>query len=328
MCNNPVLKTQSQFLADVKDVIGKRTPTDKSLIVAINQALISSGIAGRSCMCIEWGCLTCGQCEFDLPCCDIDSIVPEVKGVGCASGDCWTRLPWWDVRCGKLVTDGTISGQLRLTIYAQNPEFGTAPLSLVKTMLAGDTDLWVEGRVENLPSTGWIKVCNEWMQYLCVEHREAPKPDTIAINAAPIDPIDGLPGEESFAWGVDPAVGFSSGEAPCGTHTVLHGLRRRCNAQGDDNYAPGTVVELGLALSDAASLDYLQDKILANSYRTLAASCVSGEDRQFYLQMFADSDARAADALRRRKPIKAIVKQRNQFALQTGCCGAYVGCGV
>ena len=328
MCNNPVLKTQSQFLADVKDVIGKRTPTDKSLIVAINQALISSGIAGRSCICVEWGRLTCGQCEFDLPCCNISDVVPEIKGHGCMSGDCWARLPWWDVRCGKLITDGTISGHLRLTIYAQNPEFGTAPLFLAKTMLAGDTDLWVEGRVENLPSTGWIKVCNEWMQYLCVEHREAPKPDTIAINAAPIDPIDGLPGEESFAWGVDPAAGFSSGEAPCGIHTVLHGLNRRCNAQGSDNYAPGTPVELGIALPDAASLDYLQDRILANSYRALAASCVSGEDRQFYLQMFADSDARAADALRRRKPIKAIVKQRNQFALQTGCCGVYTGCGI
>lgn len=328
MCNNPILKTQSQFLADVKDVIGKRTPSDKSLIVAINQALISSGIAGRSCMCIEWGCLHCGQCEYDLPCCDIDEVIPESRLHSCHTADCWTRLNWWDMRCGKLVTDGQASGALRLTIYAPNPEFGRDALSLAKTMLADDTDLWLEGRVENLPPVGWVKVCNEWMQYLCVEHREAPKPDTIAINAAPINPATGLPGEETFAWGVDPAVGFASGEAPCGVHTVLHGLRRRCNAVGYDNYAPGTVVELGLALQDMSSLDYLQDRILANSYRILAASCVSGEDRQFYLQMMADSDARATDALRRRKPVKTIIKQRNQFALRSSCCGAYGGCGI
>ena len=328
ICKNPILKTQTEFLDEIKSIIGKRTPTDKSLIVSINQAFISVGAAGRSCTCVEWGCLTCGQCEFDLPCCNIDDIIPEVKGTGCAGGDCWTRLPWWDVRCGKLVTDGTISGQLRLTIYAQNPTFSTSSLSLAKTMLADDADLWIEGRIENLPPIGWVKVCNEWTQYLCFEHREAPKPDTIAINAAPVDPINGLPGEESFVWGVDPAAGFSSGEAPCGTHTVLHGLNRRCNAQGSDNYAPGTPVELGVAIDDPISLSYVQEKILSNSYRSLAASCVSGEDRQFYLQMMADSDAMAAASLRRRKPARAIVKQRNQFALQTGCCGVYTGCGI
>lgn len=293
----------------------------------INQALSSVGDAIQSCICVELPCpLVCGQCEYDLPCCDIDMVIPEVKDHGCDGGDCWHRLPWWDIRCGKLVTDGRISGALRLTIYARNPQFGKEPLTLAKTMLAGDDELWITGRVENLPPTGWVKVCSEWMQYFCWEHRDIPKPDTIQVDEKPFDPVAGVSAENAPAWGVDPSVGFSASEAPCGTHTVLHGLRRRCNAVGDDNYAPGTTVELGLALQDSITLDFLQNKILANSYRTLAAGCTSGEDRQFYLQMMADSDARASDALRRRKPNRPIIKQRDQFAVNSSCCGSGGGC--
>lgn len=293
----------------------------------INQALSSVGDAIQSCICVELPCpLVCGECEYDLPCCDIDSVIPEVSDHGCTGGDCWHRLPWWDIRCGKLVTDGRISGRLRLTIYARNPEFSRTPLTLAKTMMSTDDELWISGRVDNLPPTGWVKVCSEWIQYLCLEHREIPKPDMIAVNDKPVDPVVGLPGEETFSWGVDPSVGFLASEAPCGTHTVLHGLRRRCNAAGDDNYAPGTTVELGLALQDSITLDFLQNKILANSYRSLAAGCTSGEDRQFYLQMMADSDGRANEALRRRKPNRPIIKQRDQFALSPSCCANTGAC--
>lgn len=323
MCNNPILKTQSEFLALIKEVIGKRSPNDRSLIVSINQAL--SSVASRSCICIELPCpIACGVCEYDLPCCDIDMVIPEVKDRHCTGGQCWHRLPWWDVRCGKLVTDGRISGHLRLTIFARNPDFGLDGLSLAKTMLLGDDSLWLEGRIDGLPPTGWVKVCNEWLQYLCLEHSETPKPDMIAINAAPYDPADGVTAE----WGVDPAKGFASGEAPCGVHTVLRGLRRRCNNQGMDSYAPGTTVELGLALQDAASMEYLQDRILANAYRSLAAGCASIEDRQFYLQLMADSDARADKAMQRRSTGRPVIKQRDQFALRNSCCGNYAGCGV
>ena len=327
-CNNPILKTQSEFLADLKDVIGKRTPTDKSLIVNINQALSSVGDAIQSCICVEWGCLICGQCEYDLPCCDIIHVVPEIRETGCATGDCWHRLHWWDVRCGKLITDGRSSGYLRLTIYARNPEFSRDPLVLARTMLAGDSELWINGRVDNLPPMGWVKVCGEWMQYLCYEHRDIPQPDMIKVDDKPFDPSAGLPGEGVIAWGVDPAIGFLASEAPCGTHTVLQSLRRRCNAIGGDNYAPGTEIQLGLALQDSITLDFLQNKILANSYRSLAAGCTSGEDRQFYLQMMADSDARAADALRRRKPNRPIIRHRDQFAVHSSCCGGGGGCSI
>ncbi len=329
MCNNPVLRTQSQFLSDLRDVIGKRTPTEKSLIVSINQALSSVGDVARSCMCVELPCpLVCGQCEYDLPCCDIDRVLVEVADNGCHSESCWHRLPWWDLRCGKLVTDGRISGRVRLTIYARNPDFGKDSLSLAKTMLADSDELWISGRVENLPPTGWVKVCSEWMQYLCWEHREIPQPDRIQVDEKPFDPVAGVDANNPPAWGVDPSMGFSASEAPCGTHTVLHGLRRRCNAVGEDNYAPGTPIELGLALPDSVTLEYLQDKILANSYRSLATGCTSGEDRQFYLQMMADSDARAEKSLQRRKPNRPIIKQRDQFAVHSSCCGSVGGCSV
>jgi hypothetical protein len=278
-------------------------------------------------MCVEVPCpLVCGECEYELPCCDIDKVIPEVANHGCHGGDCWHRLPWWDIRCGKLVTDGRTSGRLRLTIYARNPDFGRESLSLAKTMLAADDELWISGRVENLPPIGWVKVCGEWMQYLCWEHREIPQPIVIQVNEKPYDPVAGVDADGPPAWGVDPAGGFLASEAPCGTHTVLHGLRRRCNAVGEDNYAPGTPIELGLALPDSVTLDYLQDKILANSYRSLAAGCTSGEDRQFYLQMMADSDARADKALRRRQPNRPLIKQRDQFAVHS-CCGGG-GCSI
>lgn len=320
-CNNPILKTQSEFLADIKNIVGRRTPSDQSLIVNINQALVSMGDAGRACVCVEWESLTCGQCEYDLPCCNIDRVIPEVKGCGCDSDDCWSQLNWWDIRCGKLITDGQAHGQLRLTIFARNPEFSKEQLVLAKPMIAADTELWINGRVDNLPAVGWVKVCAEWLQYRCAEHRDSPPPVTIHIDPAPIDPVIGIPGEVTYNWGVDPALGYMASAIPCGTHTVLSGLTRRCNALGDDKYDPNTPVEFGLALQDYAVLEFLQDKILANVYRSLAAGCTSGDDRQFYLQMMADSDARALESRKRRKPAKPVVKIKHPFTLQSSCCG-------
>lgn len=308
-CNNPILRSQADLLADAKLALGSNNIKDDALLAAVRQAVDSWGGRAQVCFCDEICLPECGLCEVDLPCCDINDVVKlEVMGCGCDA--CWSEVRNFEIDCGKLrLADRYLSGRLKITYMARNPSPSSTELRLARSLKADavgtDTDLWLQGRVNNLPPAGYVKVCGEWIRYQCWAH-EYPASEVVPAEvqfdpAVPVavevehlyDANALLDASKPVAVTSVPAPSYLRDPndpirveiAPPGVHTRLMNVSRNCNQVATGTYEAGTVVELGFAADSMQAFDVLSYAILANAYRSLMSACRGDKERQIAFDM-------------------------------------------
>lgn len=312
-CSTPVLKSRSEILDELRDIITDDKSTDKQLTTALNLALGTWSSRVKTCCCIDLPCpLVCGQCEYDLPCCEGIDDARVFVAPYCGGGDmeCFVELRCFDIRCGKLITDGHVEGRVRLMAYTDNAPQQFPDLLLAKDFLIDDTEIWIQGRVENLPPFGWLKVCDEWIKYQCWEQAEYPYPDEfdVTLQDAWIDgDIDPEIGTEQP--GIDPEDGLAVADVTCGVNTVLYAVERRCNNSPIDAYPQGVEVEIGMAAPNHQAFAILLNDAIANAYRLRMSTCTSPRDREFFASLWVEYKAVAQESWQGfRNPRKPILK--------------------
>lgn len=311
-CTDPILKSGFELIEEMRAIVGDGDETNEQLILALNDALGDLSQRVQACCC--WETEICCQCEVELPCCagirSVDAFfAPE--SCGCHES-CFAPLRCHELDCGTLRIDEHLRGTLRLQLYAENPLIPTEAVHLARALVIGDDELWIEGRINNMPPFGYLRVCDEWVKYLCWEQREAPCPEEwdVRLEQAWVDPVAGV--EETAIPGIDPEVGLSVAEATPGVHTVFYGIDRLCNIIPRDSYPQGTEVEIGLSFPNLQALSGLRDTALSNLYRGRLNTCTSARERDFYSQMFAEYRGQAADTWRGyRSGRKASVKVKS-----------------
>lgn len=303
-CTTPILISQNELANHVL----KRTDNldAEDVLEAINSAIGTMSARVKACFCYEYPCpLECGVCEYPLPCCGIRDVVPWVKPRDCGcrplSSDecceneaCWRRLDTYEISCDKLITDGTVEGDLRLEIYVPNPSFPTRCLTLAKEYVRGDSQIWIEGRVQ-LPPLGWLRLGDEgdYVSFRCWEQTRYE--DTGGFDVSLFDEwvmgdIDPVAGSE--IPGIDPIEGLDpGGDVTCGVNTVAYTIGEYCFSGFNETYPKGAEVELAFAAPTEQAISALKRQALVYAHELQLTRCTSPQDRQFYadrMQLYAE----------------------------------------
>jgi len=185
--------------------------------------------------------------------------------------------------CGNLVTDGSISGKIKLEYRVEQPPVLREPVELSSPYQPGDRTIWIEGKIDNLPPAGYVKVCDTWVSYQCYAEIRYDGPELFDVtkSEAWLNPGE-LISEEIISK--QPLLDGSGDDIDegiaCGVHTVLSSVDPHCISRASLDYYPvGTRVSMGYAAGSSSDYNYLFNLAMLEAYRTRMTSCNSGTER-------------------------------------------------
>jgi len=315
----PVLKTQSEIVDEICRKIGKGFSLRQAR-QALSEAMEMWSQDVCLCFCkLMPEALVCGRCEYDCGCCGVDDITPYIQRANCGCGynDCWHEFNQWKMVCGKLTTNGRVEGRLKIEYRVPNPPIQWRKLELSSTYEEGYRTIWIEGRIENLPPAGYLKVCDHWVSYQC-HAQVAITEDNLfesVSSEAWLNPDEVIESDLISRSGqIYDGVSEIKIGPPCGIHTVLHEVEEICSSVHRSHYySIGTEVEFGVGASDTGLMSYLSDLTMVAAYEARVTECATDTERESAFTMISYYREKAAAAAKR------VPRRRHRALVDTDC---------
>lgn len=280
-CNSPYLRTHEEIVEDIKSIVGFQSCTEGGIHGALARAMRLLGNSLKACFCIDLNRFECGKCEYPLPECAIDDIEPEVAcySCGCDEG-CYHRLSWWELKDNRLVVPRDTHGYGRATVWVRNPDPLPVDPSLAVAWRPG-LDIILDGKVENIPPYGWMKLGEDWVQYHGVSYEvyQADRiPEVVRLDdSLNYDSFDTVTiREDDVLRGSFPANCFV---------TRLKAPSYHCNGGSGCTHPAGATLKLGVAVYDPSAFDAIVTSAAQQFYLTQMTQCAGSTQREISLQM-------------------------------------------
>jgi hypothetical protein len=230
------------------------------------------------------------------------SIAVEIARV---DDNVFDRVAWWQLANGMLQVSPSLSGPGQIVSLAEPPRVPQGTLVIAEHLDYPGTEIWISGRVNELPLAGWVAIGNDVFFYRGLTFTNAPDNAFLPLEQALID--NGAD-PELFNQVYDMTLGT-------GTYTKLSNVTIWPVSYQFAAHNIGETIEPCISYMSGEMLNKLITAAAVNAYRVKINSCAQPEDKQLYSQLMRNAQEHFEKLSRfAQPPVSQVMKRRNAFS--------------
>lgn len=300
---SPVYKVEkvSVVLSMLSDHMGNIQLTDGNLRSALNLAISQMSQSLRVPYFVPFE-FQAGVSGYDVTDYHLgNTCVVEVARV---NDNVFDRVAWWQLSNNILQVSPSLSGPGQLISLAEAPRIPQGTLTIAEHLDYPGSEIWIYGRVNELPIAGWVAIGNDVFFYRGLTYANAPDNSFAYLEQALIDN------------GADPTVFNQVYDMTLGTgtYTKLSNVSVWPFAYQFAAHNIGETIEPCISYVSGEMLNKLITAAAVNAYRIKINSCAQPEDKQLYSQLMRNAQEDFERLSRFAQPLVAqVMKRRNAF---------------
>lgn len=301
---SPVFKVEklSVILTMLNDYMGNIQLTDANLRSALNLAISQMSQSLRTPYFVPFE-FQSGVSGYDVTDMHLgNSCVVEIARV---DDNAFDRVAWWQLSNNVLQVSPSLSGPGQIVSLAEPPRVPQAMLTIAEHLDYPGTEIWINGRVSELPSAGWVAIGADVFFYRGLTFTNAPD-NAFADLAQAL--VDSGADPELFNQVYDMTLGT-------GTYTKLSNVSIWPFSYNFTAHNIGETIEPCISYMSGEMLNKLITAAAVNAYRVKINSCAQPEDKQLYSQLMRNAQEDFERLSRfAQPPVTQVMKRRNAFS--------------
>lgn len=213
-------------------------------------------------------------------------------------------VAWWSYNNNRLQVSPSLAGPGRVISLAEPPRVSSSTLTLAEHVDIPATEIWLNGRVNELQNAGWVAIGDDVFFYRGLTYMSPPDRTFTSLEQAL---VDAGADAELFSPVYDIVLGS-------GTYTKLSNVSLWPTSYSFTAHNIGEVVEPCIGYVSGETLNKLVTAAAINAYRVKINSCAQPEDKQLYSQLMRNAQEELGRTFSAVQPVAtSVIKRRNPF---------------